>query len=122
MSLSKSEEQLMQHIWTLKKAFLKDIHLQYNSPRPALTTLATLLNRMTKKKYISYEQKGKSREYFALIEKNKYFAHKLNGIIKNFFDGSTSNFASFFTKESELTDQELMELKKIIDEKIEEKK
>jgi hypothetical protein len=42
----------------------------------------------------------------------------VNGLIKNFFNDSASQFASFFTKETNLSNEELEELKKIIDNQI----
>ncbi len=118
MKLSKTEEQLMQHLWKLEKAFMKDILDQYDDPKPATTTIATLLKRMTDKGYVSYATFGKSREYVPLIKKADYFSKHLNGLIKNFFNDSASQFASFFTKETNLSDDELQELKKIIDQQI----
>jgi BlaI family penicillinase repressor len=118
MKLSKTEEQLMQHLWKLEKAFMKDILEQYHDPKPATTTIATLLKRMTDKGYVSYKTFGKSREYFPLIKKADYFSKHLNGLIKNFFNDSASQFASFFTKETNLSDDELQELKKVIDQQI----
>lgn len=118
MKLSKTEEQLMQHLWKLEKAFMKDILEQYNDPKPATTTIATLLKRMTDKGYVSYKTFGKSREYIPLIKKADYFSNHLNGLIKNFFNDSASQFASFFTKETNLSDDELQELKKVIDQQL----
>ena len=122
MKLSKTEEQLMQHLWKLEKAFMKDILEQYDEPKPATTTIATLLKRMTDKGYVAYKTFGKSREYFPLIQKADYFSNHLNGLIKNFFNDSASQFASFFTKETNLSDNELKELRKIIDQQIKDNK
>ena len=46
MQLSKSEEQLMQYLWKLERAFMKDLLDAYPEPKPANTTVATLLKRM----------------------------------------------------------------------------
>ncbi|KAB8156105.1 BlaI/MecI/CopY family transcriptional regulator [Kordia sp. TARA_039_SRF] len=120
MKLSKTEEQLMQHLWKLEKAFMKDLLEQYEEPKPATTTIATLLKRMTDKGYVAYKTFGKSREYYPLIKKADYFSKHLNGLIKNFFNDSASQFASFFTKETNLTEDELKELRTIIDQQIKE--
>lgn len=122
MKLSKTEEQLMQHLWKLEKAFMKDILEQYNDPKPATTTIATLLKRMNDKGYVAYKTFGKSREYYPLIKKADYFSNHLNGLIKNFFNDSASQFASFFTKETNLSEDELKELRKIIDQQIKDNK
>ena len=120
MKLSKSEEQVMQYLWKLNKAFMKDLLLEFPDPKPANTTLATLLKRMKDKGFIDYKLYGKSREYFPLVKKTDYFSKHVNGLIKNFFNDSASQFASFFTKETDLSVDELKELRKIIDHQIKE--
>lgn len=121
MKLSKSEEELMSHLWKREKAFMKDLLNDYPEPKPATTTIATLLKRMIGKGFVGYTLFGKSRQYFPLVEKSAYFSKHVNGIIKNFFNDSASQFASFFTKETELTKTELEELRKIIDQQIKDK-
>jgi len=119
--LSKSEEQLMQHLWKRDKAFMKDLLEDFPNPKPATTTVATLLKRMTDKGFVAYKLFGKSREYYPLVKKTDYFSKHVNGLIKNFFNDSASQFASFFTKETNLTKTELEELRKIIDNEIQKK-
>ena len=111
MKLSKSEEELMNHLWKLKKALMKDLISAYQDPKPAATTVATLLKRMQVKEFIDYKQVGRSREYFPLIDKKDYFSNHVNGLIKSFFNDSASQFASFFTKETNLSKSELEALK-----------
>ena len=115
MQLSKTEEDLMNYLWKLEKAFMKDLLDAYPEPKPATTTVATLLKRMTDKGFIDYERFGNSREYYPLVKKTAYFSKHVNGLIKNFFNDSSSQFASFFTKETNLTKKELEDLKAIID-------
>jgi len=121
MELSKSEEQLMQILWKKEKAFMKDLVGAYPDPKPALTTVATLLKRMQDKNFVGYDQEGRSREYFPKITKKSYFSKQMNGMIKSFFNDSASQFASFFTEESNLSESELRDLRKLIDEKLKNK-
>lgn len=122
MQLSNSEEQLMEHLWKLEKAFMKDLLEAYPDPKPATTTVATLLKRMIDKKFVAYNEFGNSREYYPLVEKTVYFSKHVNGLISNFFNNSASQFASFFTTETNLSTSELEELRKIIDSQIQKKK
>jgi len=122
LQLSNTEEQLMEHLWKLKKAFMKDLLEAYSEPKPAPTTIATLLKRMTDKKFVAYNEIGNTREYFPLVKKTDYFSKHVNGLIKNFFNDSASQFASFFTTSTNLTEKELEELKKIIDVELQKKK
>jgi BlaI family penicillinase repressor len=121
MQLSKSEEQLMQYLWKLEKGFMKDLLDIYPEPKPATTTVATLLKRMIGKGFVNYIANGKSREYFPLVKKEDYFSKHVNGLIKTFFNDSASQFASFFTKQTDLTKAELEDLKALIDKEIKKK-
>jgi len=101
---------------------MKDLIDCYSPPKPASTTVATLLKRMTDKGVIGYQQYGNSREYYPLIKKADYFSKHVNNMIKDYFDDSVLQFASFFTKATKLTKVQLEELKKIIDAEIQKKK
>lgn len=121
MQLSKTEEDLMNYLWKLEKAFMKDLLDAYPEPKPATTTVATLLKRMTGKGFIAYKLYGNSREYYPLVKKKDYFSKHVNGLIKNFFNDSACQFASFFTKETNLTKEELEDLKTLIDNQLKNK-
>ncbi len=122
IKLSKSEEQLMEFIWQRDRAFMKELIESFPDPKPASTTVATLLKRMTDKGAIAYRQMGNSREYYPLIKKSDYFSKRVNNMIRDYFDDSVIQFASFFTKETKLTKKQLEELKRIIDSEIQKKK
>jgi BlaI family transcriptional regulator, penicillinase repressor len=122
MHLTNAEEQIMKLLWRLDKAFIRDLLDEFPDPKPATTTVLTLLKRMIDKGFVSYRQFGNSREYYPLIEKDDYFSDHLNGLIKDFFNNSTAQFASFFTNETEMSPEELNELRDIVDKKIASKK
>ena len=122
MRLSKSEEQLMDFIWQGERVFMKELIEMYPEPKPASTTVATLLKRMQDKGVITYKLCGNSREYYPLISKADYFSKYLHGLIKNFFNSSPLQFASFFTSKTNLSSEELKELRNIIDTELQKKK
>lgn len=111
----------MSYLWKLKKAFMKDLLQQFPEPKPATTTVATLLKRMQEKGFVDYNLFGNSREYFPLVKKNEYFSNHFKGLIKDFFNNSPSQFASFFANEADLSKEQLEDLKRMIDEQIEKK-
>lgn len=120
--LTNAEEQLMEHLWQLEKAFMKDLLEAFPEPKPKTTTVATLLKRMIDKEFVAYKEFGNSREYYPLVKKTDYFSKHVNGLISSFFNNSASQFASFFTKETNLSSAELEDLRKIIDGEILKKK
>ena len=122
MQLSKSEEQIMELIWKQGKVFMKDLIESFPEPKPAATTIATLLKRMQDKGFVAYTLFGNSRQYYPLVKKSDYFSKHVKGIIKNYFNNSPAQFASFFTTTTNLSMEELEELKKIVDQEIKKKK
>jgi predicted transcriptional regulator len=54
MSLSNSEEQLMQVLWKQKRVLMKNLIKAYEELKPATTSIATLLKRMQDKKFVDY--------------------------------------------------------------------
>ena len=122
MQLTKAEEQIMEYLWQLDKAFLKELLDCFPEPRPATTTVITLLKRMQEKGFVDHKVFGNSRQYFPKVKKADYFTKHVNGMIKNYFNDSALQFASFFTKSTRLSTKELEELRKLIDQEIEKKK
>lgn len=122
INLTKTEEQIMKYLWKLEKGYMKDLVEAFPDPKPAYTTIATILTRMIGKGYVGFTQHGKVREYFPKLKKAGYFKDHVNQLIKNFFDDSTAQFASFFTSKADLSVEELEELKELIQQQIEKKK
>ena len=115
--LTKAEEQVMQFLWKINKGFLKDIVDQFPTPKPAYTTVSTVIRVLVKKGFIGYNTYGKINEYYPLVSKNDYFQNHVKSIITNFFQGSAPEFASFFAND-QLKLSELEEIKAMIEEKI----
>ena len=122
MQLTKAEEQVMRYLWNLDKAYLKNILDEFPEPKPATTTVATLLKRVIDKGFVGYNQHGSNREYFPLIKKTEYFSKQVNSMIKNYFNNSASQFASFITNETNLNLTDLEELKQLVEQKIKNQK
>ncbi|WP_433626120.1 BlaI/MecI/CopY family transcriptional regulator [Chryseobacterium cucumeris] len=120
IKLTDSEKSLMEILWEKKAVFMKDILEAYPDPKPAPTTIATLLKRMQNKELIGYKLYGNSREYFPKVEKGEYFKEEMTSMIDRFFNSSLTQFASFFTFNAKLSQKELKELRDIIDEQIKE--
>ncbi len=120
--LTDAEKELMDILWEKEKAFMKDLIEAFPEPKPATTTIATLLKRMQNKNLVGYKTFGNSREYFPKIEKGKYFTGEMKGLIDKFFNNSVTQFASFFTANAKLSQKELEEIKKIIDNELDKKK
>ena len=107
----------MHYLWEIERGFLKDVIEKFPEPKPAYTTVSTVIRVLVKKEVIGFTAYGKTNEYFPLISKNDYFKSRLKPIITNYFSGSTSNFASYFA-DQKLNISELEEIRQLVDEKI----
>ena len=116
--LTKAEAQVMHHLWELEKSFLKDIVEAFPEPRPAYTTISTVIRVLVKKGFVAFNTYGKVHEYYPKISRKAYFRKHVNSIINKHFDGSAVRFASFFTGDEALDLGELEEIKSLIDNKI----
>jgi len=115
--LTRAEEQVMQILWKIGRGFLKTIVEGFPQPRPAYTTVSTVIRVLVRKKFIGFKTYGKINEYYPLVSKTDHFKSKLKPIITNYFDGSKRDLASFFAN-SQLNLSELEEVKSLIEEKI----
>ena len=120
--LNTTELQVMKCLWELEVGFMKDIVNEFPEPKPAYTTISTLLSRMCAKKYIGYNRLGRDKQYFPILKKKDYFSNQLKGMMSNFFNDSSSQFASFFTKNANLSIEELEQLEAIVKNEITQKR
>lgn len=116
--LTKAEEQVMQYIWELEKAFLKDIVDRFPEPKPAYTTISTMVRNLVAKEFVHFNTYGKVREYFPVIPKEQYFKRHMERVVNNFFNGSISKFTSAFTNNDDLNLSELEQMKHLIEAQI----
>ena len=63
-TLTKAEEQIMQALWKLEKAFLREIVDSMPSPKPHQNTVATLLKILIEKKFVGITVMNRHHEYF----------------------------------------------------------
>ena len=116
--LTKAEEQVMQILWDIKSGFAKDVRARFSEPRPAITTVSTILRILQDKGFVGYRAYGKTHEYFPLVEKKNYTRMMMKGVMLKYFGNSLRQMVSFFSQEKGLTVSELEDLKRIIEEEI----
>lgn len=106
-SLTKAEEQVMQVLWDLKKAFLKDILEVFPEPKPHTNTVSTILKVLQDKKFVDFQVFGRQHQYFAKITKGQYSGKSINQLVNNYFDGSYKNAVSFLVDKNEMSIEDL---------------
>lgn len=114
--LTANEEQIMRIFWKLERAIVRDVLDQLPEPKPPYTTLASSIKVLEKKGYLGHKSYGKTNEYFTLIPESEYKKKSFNALLKNFFGGSVENVLSFLVKERKVSEKEVEELQRMIDE------
>ncbi len=105
--LTKAEEEIMQVLWRLDKAFVKDIVDDMPEPKPHYNTVSTIIKILGDKGFVAYESFGKSNRYYALVKKEDYTRRSMKQFVKGYFEGSYTNMLSFFAKEKNISIEEL---------------
>ncbi len=110
--LTKAEEQVMQLLWQLEKAFVKDIIEEMPVPKPAYNTVSTIIRILEKKGFVGHKAYGKTHEYFPLIKRKEYTRLFMKNFMRNYFSGSFQEMVSFFAKEDNMSLSDVDELMK----------
>jgi len=105
--LTKAEEQIMQLIWKLEKAFLREILDELPAPKPHSNSVATILKILVEKEFVGITVFGRTHQYYPLVSKDAYSKATMKNLVKGYFEGSFSNAVSFMVKENTLSVEEL---------------
>jgi BlaI family transcriptional regulator, penicillinase repressor len=114
--LTKAEEQIMQILWRTEKAFIKDILEQFDEPKPAYTTVATIVKILEKKGFVSYKAYGNAFQFYPLISKDDYSKTHVNSIFKRYFKSSIKDVVSFFADNNKVNVNDIDEAIKLLTE------
>lgn len=119
--LTKAEEQIMQILWQLKEAIVKDIIEEMMEPKPAYNTVSTVVRVLEGKGFIDHKAYGNSHVYFPLVSEDDYKKFTFDKMMKGYFSNSYKSLVSFIANEKDLGVKELDELSALI-EKLKNKK
>lgn len=115
--LTNKEEEIMQILWKLKKAFVKEVMEEIETDPPHYNTLSTIIRNLEEKGYVSYNAYGKTHQYFPIVTIEEYRKKFMNTAIDNYFNSSYKNMVSFFAKEEKISAAELREILQMIENK-----
>ena len=110
LELTRAEEEIMQILWTLKKAFVKNIVEKFPDPKPAYNTVSTIVRILEKKGFVGHHAFGKTHQYYHLVLKDEYRKYFVNTMMNNYFGGSFTQLASFLIRNEKLDIRELEEI------------
>ena len=105
--LTRAEEQIMQVIWKLDKAFLKEVIDELPNPKPHSNTVATIIKILIEKEFVGLKVFGRMHQYYPLVSKESYSKSSMKSLVKSYFEGNFSSAVSFMVKENSLSIDDL---------------
>jgi predicted transcriptional regulator len=108
--LTKAEKEVMQVLWRLRKGFIKDILEKFPEPRPAYSTVSTIIRILQDKGFVSYRVYGRTYQYYPVISKDDYLRAHMSNFVKDYFSNSYQKMVSFFAREDSITVEEMQEI------------
>jgi BlaI family penicillinase repressor len=115
--LTNKEEEIMQILWKLKKAFVKEVLAEITEEQPHYNTLSTIIRNLEEKGFVSHNAFGNTHQYFPIVKMEDYRKRFMNTAIDTYFDSSYKNVVSFFAKEEKISAEELREILAMIEKK-----
>lgn len=112
--LTKREDQIMQIVWQLKTAFIRDIIERLPEPKPHYNSVATIVKILVKKGVLKSRLLGNTHQYSPAIDFEEYRDENLGNIKKKFFENSFPKMMAYFAKEEKLSEEEISELMEMI--------
>lgn len=113
--LTNKEEEIMHILWTLEKAFVKDVLAEIKVDKPHYNTLSTIIRNLEEKGYVAYNAFGKTHQYYPIVSKEEYRKGFMSTAIDHYFNNSYKNMVSFFAKEEKISVDELKEIIALIE-------
>src|ERR1700679_1832699 len=100
--LTRAEEQVMQLLWQLKEAIVKDIVGLMPEPKPAYNTVSTVVRVLEGKGFIDHKAYGNSYVYFPVISEAEYKKFTFDKMMNSYFNNSYKSLVSFIANEKKL--------------------
>ncbi len=100
--LTRAEEQIMQILWDMDKGFVKEMIARMEAPKPAYSTVSTIVRILVKKGFIGYKVYGNTYEYYPLISREAYKKFEAERLLSSYFDDSVESLVSFFVSKKKL--------------------
>ena len=119
--LSKTEYDIMSIIWDINRSVSAREIYELLDPKPAYTTLATEMRTLYEKGFVDYFKKdgeGKTHHYMARLGRAEYVRKAMHDVKRTFFGGSLRSMLSYFIREEEISEEELVDFLHQMEEEI----
>ena len=121
--ISDAEWEVMKIIWNKEEVTSGEIisELQEKSEWKA-STIKSLISRLLNKEAISFNKNGKEYLYYALVSEEQCVKEESESFLNRVFNGSLNSMVLNFVKNQKLSQDDIKELRSILDNSTEEDK
>jgi BlaI family penicillinase repressor len=112
--ISKLELRILEALWSRGKASIREIQEAFPDPRPAYTTIQTIVYRMEAKRTLRRVQKIGNADIFEPIVARDVTRHRILDEVLSFFGGRAQPMIAQLAEAGKLTPDDVRELEKTI--------
>lgn len=100
----------MELFWKNGAMTIREALALFDLPKPAYTTVATVIRILAEKGYLDYKQYGNTNHYFPKITAQEYSEWSVQSVISQFYQNSYRQAVSAFIKEEKLSVNDLKDI------------
>lgn len=115
--LGRLELQIMNVVWDKGKATVHDVKNALSRRKPAYSTILTMMRKLEAKGYLEHEVDGRTYVYRPLISQQAVRQSVLGDLVERLFEGSTSLLLTSLVEQNRISENELCEIRKLIEER-----
>jgi len=122
-SLGELQRAVLEIVWERGDVSVHDVLRRLDHRKKlAYTTALTVLQKLEKAGWLEHRSEGKSYIYTPAVSREQAGAGSVRGFLSRVFEGDAVAMFQHLIRESDLSDDELRELRRMIDEKRKERK
>lgn len=105
--LTPGEELLMNVLWRLDSAYMREIIEQYPDPKPHPNTISTFLKILVEKEFLTTQKEGRIFKYTVAIPFDDYRKYSLHIFLEEYFNNSSAELMKVLVDENLLKEEDL---------------
>ena len=105
--LTPGEELLMNVLWRLDSAYMREIIEQYPDPKPHPNTISTFLKILVEKEFLTTQKEGRIFKYTVAIPFEDYRKYSLHIFLEEYFNNSSAELVKVLVDENLLKEEDL---------------
>jgi BlaI family transcriptional regulator, penicillinase repressor len=116
--LGELQRTVLETVWELGEASVHEVRERLNRTKQlAYTTVLSAMQKLEKAGWLNHRAQGKSYVYFATQTRDQAGAGSVRRLVKRLFDGDALAMFSHLIRTSDLSENDLLELRKMINER-----